>query len=44
MIERMYPQEYFMQVSNDKTLVYLGLIVLGIVACVTIAVVGLVKK
>jgi len=45
MVERMYPEEYFIQLpNNDKTLIYLGLIILGIIACVTIAVVGLVKK
>ena len=43
MAERIYPQEYFIQLqSNDKTLLYLGLIILGIVACV--AIVGMVIR
>jgi len=35
MIQRIHPQEYFLQTNNNNTMLYLGLIALGIV-CVTI--------
>jgi len=45
LIQRVKPEEYFMQTTDDtdnKTMIYLGLIILGIIACVSI--VAIVKK
>ena len=43
MVQRMYPQEYFLQ-TNNNTMLYLGLIVLGIVACVAIVAIAYLRR
>lgn len=44
-MERMYPEQYFqIQETQDNKMLYLGIIILGITACVAITAIALCRK